>query len=109
MRLTDHNDSFDDMPNPEAYKQLQDDLHSAVTEAYRKFAKNMGPDATDQYAMLTGYALVTEFGSFTGNRRLDMMFSEDSRLWQIKSWLDHALTDIQAQQLALHLARYTED
>lgn len=97
MRLNDNDDSMDDMPNPKAYQMLQNELHDAITTAYRKVGYQLG---IDDFTMLQGYVLVTEFTGLDGEKRLDLMASEDSRTWQIKGWLDHARVNIEAQQIA---------
>lgn len=91
------------MNRHEAWHQLQDDLHSAITDVFHKFAEEyLGEEEIDynQFrGMCQGYFLLTEWHGLDGQKKVDMTASADARLWEIDGWINYVEKDLQAQHI----------
>lgn len=94
------------MTSQEAYRKAQDDIHSAIAKIFRELADNLGEDHKMYSAykgMCQGYMLITEWHGIEGDKKCDLLPSEDARLWNIEGWIGFVQKDIQAQHIANHL------
>lgn len=89
------------MENP--WSRAQNRLHSALTDIYHDLALELGREHPNHDAflgMVQGFMLVTEFTGLDGSRKIDLISSEDARLWEIDGWISFVQKDLQAQSIA---------